>query len=512
MITTNPQTNKVNASDSTRSAVAPERRVFSLKQVMLLLTVSVVAVVVVFAGVSFHLLQQQLADLRAAESREQLFIAKETIAQRLKFYDDLLTSYARDHQIRDLISFADTAGAVSWSTRVRSALPQAIGAALFSRDGEVLGDPLAQRVGASCVVDLQHRIAGTRLREIPLHQAIPTLAHFDLTAPVQDESGDTLGLVFVSFSTIELKDALNRLAGERGAAALMDRASGKVFITSSNWDALATAALRVIPVDGTNWMLQIRTTAQSLTPALPALGMVIFGGAGLVVTLMLIFNRVLARDYFENVEEIRAVLRRILAGERVDASELAERQSFFPLGHQLSEDLAHLGSRHKDLHVESRTDALTGLANRRLFDDRLDRLLARLLQGGAGFCVVLLDLDDFKRTNDDCGHAAGDLVLRALATALQGVVRTTDLASRWGGDEFAALLVDLPPGEVEGWIDRLRTTFDTAQREMPALPAGARCGVSCGYVCVTGDNAADASTLLDEADRRLYTNKQSRKV
>ena len=504
--------NKVKEPDSIPAAGKPGRRAFSLRQVMLVLTVSVVTVVVVFAGVSFHLLQQQLAAHQAAEARQQLFVARETIAQRLKFYEDLLKSYARDSQIRDLIGFGDAAGAVAWSKRVRSALPQAIGAALFSKDGEVLGDPLAQRVGNSCINDLHHRVAGDNLRKIPLHRAIPALAHFDLTAPVDDESGDTLGLVFVSFSTRGLKNALDRLAGENGAAALIDRGTGEVVITSSNWDRSHGSAPQTIPVDGTNWILEMRTGAQSLAPALPALGIVIVVGAGLIIVLMLIFNQVLARNYFQDVEEIRTVLRRIVAGKHVDASELAERQSFFPLGRQLSEDLAHLGSRHKDLHLESRTDALTGLANRRVFDACMEDLLARLARDGTGFCVVLLDLDGFKQANDAFGHAAGDLVLRALATALQRVVRTTDLASRWGGDEFAALLVNLAPAEVEGWIERLHTAFDAAQAEMSELPEDARCGVSCGCACATADDTGDASALLDEADRRLYRNKQGRKA
>lgn len=503
--------NKVETLESTRSPGVPGRRALSLKQLMLLLTASVVTVVVVFAALNFHLMQGQLAALRSAESNEQLFIAKETLSQRLTFYSRLLRSYARDANIRDMISFGDAGGALSWSRQVRSALPQAIGAALFSSDGKVLGDPVAQRVGKSCIQDLQHRVAGKHLQTIPLHQTIAALAHFDLTAPVLDESGETLGLVFVSFSINELKDALKRLANEHTAVALVEGDSGREIVTSQKWGAYSATSERSIPIDGTNWILKLRTTPQSLTPALPALGTAILSGAALIIVLMLIFNRMLVRNYFEDVEEIRAALRRIQAGEKVDASELAQRASFFPLGHQLGEDLAHLGSRHKDLHQESRTDALTGLANRRVFDDRLDRLRATHARDGTGFCIVLLDLDGFKRSNDDFGHAAGDLVLQALANALQCIVRDTDLVSRWGGDEFAALLVDLPYTRADDWIDRLRGAFDAAQQASRDLPEGARCGVSYGSVCVCDKDTRTAKELLAEADRRLYLDKQARK-
>ncbi len=434
---------------------ARKRRVLSLNQVIMLLTASIALVVLVFAAISFRLSQQQLEALRAAEKHEQLAIAQETLAQPLKFYGDLVQSYARNPGVKDIISFEDTAEALEWSRHVRDALPQAIGVALFSRNGEVLGDPLAQRVGKSCIDDLHQRLESHPSAAIPVHSTVPALAHFDVTAPVEDEDGNTLGLVFVSFSINELKNALDRLAGEGGGAALLDTHDGKIFVASRDWSDADFPLASRIPVDGSDWVLKVRGETRPLTLALPTLGIVIFAGAGLIIVLMLIFNRILTRNYFQDVEDIRSALRRILDGEPVDASEFAERRSFLPLGGKFSQDLADLGNRHKDLQLESRTDALTGLANRRVFDERLDALLARLPHADQGLCVLLLDLDGFKGVNDNFGHPAGDLVLRAMGKALRRSVRATDLVSRWGGDEFAAILVGLQDEHAKNWIARL---------------------------------------------------------
>lgn len=479
---------------------------------MLMLTSLVVAVVLLFAGISFHLLQRHLEDLRVRESYERLSIAKDILAQRLEFYDDLLRSYADSMRIRDLISFGDQAGAVDWSREVRSALPQAIGAALFTAEGEVLGDPLAQRVGSSCIADLGNKIAGEHGHRTPLHTAVPSLAHFDLAAAVLDESGATVGLVFISFSTDELRKAVEQLATTDVAAALVDQTTGTVAAISTNWESLSDSAQRTIAVDRSDWLLHMRFNATTLMPALPTLGAAIVVGAGVVILLMLIFHSVLVRNYFDVVEDIRAVIRRIADGKSVDLGDVEARNRLFPVIAELSEDLARLGSHHENLHTESRTDALTGLSNRRVFDEGLAYLLKAREPAGVGFCVVLLDLDDFKRINDRYGHGCGDLVLKALASALRGGARGSDLVSRWGGDEFAVLLPKMTAGAVDGWIERLRRAFAVAQQETAALPEGAHSGVSLGYSLVSVDDPRGADEVLRDADESLYREKRRRKT
>ena len=88
-------------------------------------------------------------------------------------------------------------------------------------------------------------------------------------------------------------------------------------------------------------------------------------------------------------------------------------------------------------------DGLTGLANRRLFNDELRRMLAQSQRSGTGFVLLLIDLDHFKQVNDTQGHDAGDALLVAVALRLQSAVRETDRVARLGGDEFAVLLHDM---------------------------------------------------------------------
>ena len=147
---------------------------------------------------------------------------------------------------------------------------------------------------------------------------------------------------------------------------------------------------------------------------------------------------------------------------------------------------------------EARTDALTGLANRRGFENSADAFLRKA--GGQAFGLIVLDLDRFKAVNDVHGHAAGDAVLRELAARLRRIVRPDDVVARLGGDEFAILVADVEGGALPYLAQRLVL----AAQQPVATPRGElSVGVSIGMArSVEGDRAI--SDLAERADRALY--------
>jgi len=149
-------------------------------------------------------------------------------------------------------------------------------------------------------------------------------------------------------------------------------------------------------------------------------------------------------------------------------------------------------------------DALTGLPNRALFLERLSEALSRARRSGHALAVLFLDLDDFKCVNDRFGHDAGDALLRAVAERLQRALRASDLAARFGGDEFTVLLEEVADEVMARQIAaRLR-----AAMEHPVLFEGHRFEprVSVGVVCsVAGDLRPE--DLLRRADEAMYRDK-----
>jgi len=106
----------------------------------------------------------------------------------------------------------------------------------------------------------------------------------------------------------------------------------------------------------------------------------------------------------------------------------------------LSTDISTLKQQERQLQVQARMDSLTGLPNRRAFEERLGDSLARISRSGASLALLYLDVDYFKQINDTFGHAAGDIVLKEFAQRLRMAIRSTDTVARLGGDEFTIIL------------------------------------------------------------------------
>lgn len=153
------------------------------------------------------------------------------------------------------------------------------------------------------------------------------------------------------------------------------------------------------------------------------------------------------------------------------------------------------------LHHLSRHDELTGLANRRVLDEAIEREWQRLQRTGAGFAVVMLDLDHFKQINDTHGHAAGDSVLAVTAERLREAARRTDLVARLGGEEFLVLMpaTELPAAlaAAERLLERLRAR--------PCEAGGLSLGVTASAgVAVARADDPEAQAALRRADLALY--------
>jgi len=148
-------------------------------------------------------------------------------------------------------------------------------------------------------------------------------------------------------------------------------------------------------------------------------------------------------------------------------------------------------------------DPLTGLYNRRFAEQRLKAEISRSQRRGHPLIVVLADLNDFKQINDASGHQAGDTVLKEFAKRLNRATRGSDLAARWGGDEFMMLLADCEPVQLPNILARLEDfSVEVQGRELPVSPA-------IGWKSYeAGDELTD---LIEGADRMLYSNKGSTK-
>lgn len=153
------------------------------------------------------------------------------------------------------------------------------------------------------------------------------------------------------------------------------------------------------------------------------------------------------------------------------------------------------------------TDSLTGLYNRAYFDVSLQAEAARNERKGGTFALLMLDIDHFKRINDEYGHPTGDAVLRKVASAIHGLVRKTDVVCRYGGEEFSLLLPDTSEGHAYLLAERIRKHLASLYFTGPM--GGFSITASIGLSTASGPGPIDARQLLSEADSALYCGKRN---
>jgi len=159
--------------------------------------------------------------------------------------------------------------------------------------------------------------------------------------------------------------------------------------------------------------------------------------------------------------------------------------------------------RSRELRLLSTRDRFTGLLNRAVFNEQLEREVAFARREDGRFAVAMLDIDHFKKFNDTYGHAGGDEALRAVARTLRDSCRSTDVVARYGGEEFALILPGVMSGRATDLLERFRRVVAVKAISLPGRAKPASVTVSIG-VAIWPDDGDSPAELLRCADQRLY--------
>lgn len=172
--------------------------------------------------------------------------------------------------------------------------------------------------------------------------------------------------------------------------------------------------------------------------------------------------------------------------------ELAETQR------DLTKSLKELDRLKQDAVNESLADPLTGLGNRRSFDQSIMKEIARARRGGAALSLVMCDLDFFKQVNDTYGHDVGDEVLKSFAKLIASTIRSFDIATRFGGEEFTILMPGADMMQAMTIAERIRSALDRFNLDIPSKRITASFGVA------TLSSSDNPDSLLKKADLAMY--------
>jgi diguanylate cyclase len=208
---------------------------------------------------------------------------------------------------------------------------------------------------------------------------------------------------------------------------------------------------------------------------------------------------------------LESVARQVSDFRAREATRLAE---YHGRAEHMRERIADLEREAQELHSKldrekhgARLDPLTGIANRKSFDERFTQEIARLAQGGPSLVMLLWDIDSFKVINDSYGHRAGDRVLQSVAACFTTALRGSDFVARIGGEEFAVLLSGLKLAEALNIANQVRTAIAALRFHFRGTPV--RVTISCGVTELHQNDAPNAA--FDRADAALYRAKHGGK-
>ena len=201
--------------------------------------------------------------------------------------------------------------------------------------------------------------------------------------------------------------------------------------------------------------------------------------------------------------------------QRAEAAELsADRDlSAAPAEHlvaeieQLRAALRAAEGKIAELEARADVDPLLDILNRRGFERELARSLAYVRRYGTDATLMVIDLDGFKGVNDRHGHAAGDALLKAVAAALRGKVRASDVVARLGGDEFGVLLWNVDAGRAASKVVELENVIEQVRADHGGVALTV--GASAGAVTLSPESSAEA--IIDAADKAMYARKHGRR-
>lgn len=157
---------------------------------------------------------------------------------------------------------------------------------------------------------------------------------------------------------------------------------------------------------------------------------------------------------------------------------------------------------HETVYSMMVNDGLTGIPNKRFFQEALQRELARTQRHHRPLSLAVLDVDHFKSINDKFGHLAGDAVLRELCARIRGVIRKDEVFARYGGEEFVVLMPESTLEQASQFAERLRVIVQSepVRVEGASIPVT----VSIGVAHTTGEDSISTEELIERADRKLY--------
>lgn len=427
-----------------------------------------------------------------------------TIEAQLSVFNQIVQHVASQPTTRDILISNDETASQIWAQQMRHILPQATGVGLLTPKGKVLGHPSAPNLAPQCLTDMTKISQNEHIMTPAVHEESSGTVHFDLTAPVVDDTEKSLGMLFVSISLEGLKSLLQENTTKGTRLSLHD-GYGNVILQQDSIQDVSNSRQSQVILTGTDWKLRLLEPANG--PLLSFLSLAIFNISAILLTVGVIafLVRFIMRSMDKDFDQVKTILGDLASGEPIGDTlptpRLRETAEVFPA---LSQIHRIIDKKQQLLEHQELSDKLTGLSNRRQFNIEFARAYD-FARRGTPVCVVLMRMSGLEKLTKNQINQA----VKILASTLKEHSRRVDHAARLDTDSFALLMFGASPEGTTPCLERICRSFRKHQSDHPAIPNDNICSLSLGYTRIHAHRDSNAAEVLHRAETALAEAEQS---
>ena len=420
----------------------------------------------------------------------------QVLESQLAFFQQIVNHVATQPTTQDILDTKDETAAQTWALQMQRFLPQAMGVALLTKSGQIMGSPADSQLGPQSLTDLAKLSQGEAISMPPVHRLTEATSHFDLVAP--------LGMVFVSFGLKTLQPLLQNNTNNAQRLVLRDGRGNIVAQHNRLEDTDKTRQLKTKLTDS-DWQLSLTENIQHSLPSF--LSLAIFNISALLLTVGIIafLVRYALRTLGTDFAQIKTLLNGLAEGETLAEEfampQLRETAEILPA---ISHIQRGIEKKQQLLQHRQLSDELTGLPNRRQFNIEFARAYD-FARRGTPVCVVRLHLDNLDALNEK----QAEQVVILLSKTLKEHTRKIDHVARLDRDGFAVLMFGMSAEGTVPCLERMHKSFLGLQAQHPAIPDTQICSLHFGYTLIHPHRDNSAAEVLKRSEAALAEAQQS---
>ena len=495
------------ATPKTATPASLRRPFFSAFSVKTITYASAAVVIILFLSITATNLILAKTYYQSSEDNglsQRLTDKAQVFENQLAFFQEIVNHVATQPTTQDILTNKDEISAQTWALQMRRFLPQAMGVALLTNDGRIMGEPADAQPGPQSLTDLARLSQGELAHTPPVHRLSEKTSHFDLVATVYDETDAQIGMVFVSFGLKTLESLLQNNT-QHGQKLVLRDGNKNIISQHSLLRNNESQRSSTGKITNTHWQLSFTENNGQALPSF--LNLTLFNVSALLLTIGIVtfLVRYALHSLGTDFTQIKTLLNNLAEGEPLSEEfatpQLRETAEILPAISHIQKDIE---KKQQLLEHRQLNDELTGLSNRRQFNIEFARAYD-FARRGTPVCVTLIHLRDIAQLESQQNKQ----IVKLLAKTLKEHTRKVDRIARLAPDQFAILMFGMSSEGTTPCLERMHKSFLSSQAQHPAIAETCIRSLAFGYTMIHPYRDNNAASVLKRTESALAIAQES---